>query len=170
MIINKVNNKFYIGSTTDLAKRFTTHMTALKKKRHVNKILQSSWNKHGSINFEFIILETCEPNKCFELEQYYIDTLNPEYNIRRFVVKSPMFGRSHTKEAREKISKAASRPHFDTRKSIICIDSNKEVTVFDSVNQAADHLKISRRSISNILNGWSKQTRNKLIFKYSEIK
>jgi group I intron endonuclease len=37
--------------------------------------------KYGYSNFSLDILEYCEPNKLISREQYYINLLNPEYNI-----------------------------------------------------------------------------------------
>lgn len=56
-ILNKVNNKFYIGSSVNINIRFREHKRCLELGTHVNKHLQSAWNKYGSNNFEFIILE-----------------------------------------------------------------------------------------------------------------
>lgn len=81
-IYNIVNGKFYIGSTTwSFQKRWRTHRNQLRKNRHNNPHLQYSWNKHGESNFIFEIIESCDKSKCFQREQHYIDTLNPQYNI-----------------------------------------------------------------------------------------
>jgi len=81
-ITNIINNKIYVGSSWKcIIKRWRCHKSNLKKNKHTNKHLQRSWNKHGEENFKFEVLEYCEPLKCMEIEQYYIDTLNPEFNI-----------------------------------------------------------------------------------------
>lgn len=56
-ILNKINNKFYIGSSINIRKRFKEHERCLKLGIHSNKHLQSAWDKYGSNNFEFIIIE-----------------------------------------------------------------------------------------------------------------
>jgi group I intron endonuclease len=48
-------------------------------------------------------------------------------------------------------------------KIIVCINTNIK---YSSIREASKELNISERSISNILLGFSKQTKNKLIFKY----
>lgn len=75
------SEKFYVGSTTgSLKSRFLRHFIALKAKKHYNNILQRAFNKYeGKIVLE--ILEVCEPKNCIAREQFYINTLNPEYNI-----------------------------------------------------------------------------------------
>lgn len=37
--------------------------------------------KNGYSNFQLEILEYCEPNLVLEREQYYLNLLNPDYNI-----------------------------------------------------------------------------------------
>jgi hypothetical protein len=45
-IINKINNKYYVGSS-----------------KHINPHLQNAWNKYGQNNFDFVITEECSSNK-----------------------------------------------------------------------------------------------------------
>lgn len=81
-ITNIINNKFYIGSASlGFERRFIQHKSDLKQNKHRNIHLQRSYNKHGKSNFLFEIIEYCEPLKCLEREQYYIDTLLPHFNI-----------------------------------------------------------------------------------------
>lgn len=72
-IINKINGKCYIGSAVNISKRLINHRYNLNKKIHDNIYLQSSWNKHGTEKFEFVILENIEKEKLIEREQYYLD-------------------------------------------------------------------------------------------------
>jgi len=80
-IINIKNNKFYLGSSKNLNKRWIQHKYKLRKNNHVNFILQKAWNKYGEGNIIFEVLEECDENKLFEREQYYLDLLKPKYNI-----------------------------------------------------------------------------------------
>lgn len=93
-IINQVNKKIYIGSSKDIYKRWTQHIDKLNKGEHENKHLQNAWNKYGSDNFEFEIVEECSSGAQFEREQYYLNTLNPfdenGYNIVRQISKEYM--------------------------------------------------------------------------------
>lgn len=56
-ILNKVNDKKYIGSSMWIEKRLTSHKNMLRRNDHHNIYLQRAWNKYGESNFEFIILE-----------------------------------------------------------------------------------------------------------------
>ena len=84
-IRNKTNNKFYIGSSINLKERFAHHRGRLKRSEHKNQHLQSSWNKYGSDKFEFNTLIYCDESTLYFYEQLFIDKLDPEYNICRFV-------------------------------------------------------------------------------------
>lgn len=67
---------------------------------HHSLALQRAFHKYGYDNFEFIILENCEENKLIEREQYYLDTLLPEYNICK--IAGNCAGVKHTEETIEK--------------------------------------------------------------------
>lgn len=105
VIKNLKNNKSYIGSTSCIngfKERWKTHKRELRKGIHSNDYLQKSWNKYGEDNFEFEILEKCNKSLCIEREQFYIDTLNPEYNLCK--IAGSTLGRKHTEETKKKIS------------------------------------------------------------------
>lgn len=103
-ILNIINNKIYVGSSAkDLKRRWKTHLYNLRKQKHINKHLQSSYNKYGENNFKFEVIEYCYPELCIEREQFYIDTLNPLYN--KCPTAGSVLGFKHTKESREKSSK-----------------------------------------------------------------
>ena len=52
--------------------------------------------KYGYSNFRLEILEYCDSDKCLEREQYYLDSINPEYNILKKAGSS--LGYKHTEE------------------------------------------------------------------------
>lgn len=84
MIINLINWKFYIGSSTDLDKRWwRSHILKLLRGKHDNIILQRAVEKYGLENFQFIAIELLPKDKkiCLAREQEYLDQYNPPYNI-----------------------------------------------------------------------------------------
>ncbi len=93
LILNKVNNKIYIGSTARGSYRRKEHFKHLRGNRHCNIHLQSAWNKYGGENFVFLIVEwlyfdkdthwTILSKGIEDKENFYIETLNPEYNLLR---------------------------------------------------------------------------------------
>lgn len=79
-ITNLINNKFYIGSSSNLKKRLYEHQRELNLGVHTNKHLQSAWNKYGEENFKFEVVETIDDevftNKYLrDLETKYIQEL-----------------------------------------------------------------------------------------------
>lgn len=100
-IVNTVNGKFYIGSAMDFYVRLHNHKSELKRNVHPNCHLQRAWNKYGEGVFVCSVLEFCDKNKLTEREQYYIDTLKPQYNILPNARSS--FGRRMSQLARNKI-------------------------------------------------------------------
>lgn len=84
-ITNTITNKYYIGYTKDIYKRFSGHRNTLKNGHHQNIILQRSYNKYTLQAFTFEILhqyDNIEDAKNKELE--YLQNLEIReslYNI-----------------------------------------------------------------------------------------
>lgn len=82
--MNLITEDCYVGSTVNFYHRKFAHFDALEKNIHTNKHLQSSFNKHGEQNFEFVVIEEVDDKtKLIDREQYYLDVLTPKYNIRK---------------------------------------------------------------------------------------
>jgi group I intron endonuclease len=101
-ITNTVNNKIYIGSAFNYRKRVTLHKHLLRNNKHRNKHIQASWNKHKEESFIFEIIEECSKEILIEREQYYLDSLNPQYNIRKIAENNS--GLKVSEETKKKIS------------------------------------------------------------------
>ena len=78
-ITNQVNGKLYIGQSIDIEKRIMDHKTPRAHKR--NYPISRAIKKYGKENFSFDVIETCQISDLDKLEQHYIKTLNPHYNI-----------------------------------------------------------------------------------------
>lgn len=90
-ILNKVNNKVYIGSSYNIHKRFYDHLRNLRANKHINKHLQSSYNKYGESAFEFTIIVKIKKKILRKIEQIYINKYksdNPKYGYNKSVVIS----------------------------------------------------------------------------------
>ena len=72
-IVNVVNGKLYVGSSTDVKYRLWRHQHELLENKHENKHLQNAWNKYGRQSFVFEIILYCEENQLIEREQEMID-------------------------------------------------------------------------------------------------
>lgn len=116
-IRNINNNKIYIGSTQNFKNRFSKHRSQLKNNRHHNILLQNAYNKYGIESFNYIILELCDIDSLLIREQYWLDNLNPEYNISKFA-DAPTRGRSIkrcplTQDVKDKISNTLKEYYSD---------------------------------------------------------
>lgn len=56
-IRNKLNGKFYVGSSTQRYVRWRTHKKKLRANTHHCRHLQAAWNKYGEDSFEFSVVE-----------------------------------------------------------------------------------------------------------------
>ena len=72
-IVNKINGKYYVGSSLDIKTRWKKHIYTLSYQKHRNIYLQRSWNKYGKDNFEFFIIETVPKEQLQNIEQKYLD-------------------------------------------------------------------------------------------------
>lgn len=125
-IVTLHNNKFYIGSAIKPNKRKLEHLNTLKFNKHANNYLQKVYNKYGKENIKFEIVE--EINDCnilIEREQYYIDTLNPEYNIQRIAGGSAL-GCKRSEETKLKIS--------NSRKGQLLSEEHKRKLIINKKN------------------------------------
>jgi len=59
---------------------------------------------HGYSKFSLTILEYCEVAQLLSKDKYYIDILQPEYNIIQDPTVPPMLGRTHSDKSREQIT------------------------------------------------------------------
>lgn len=105
-ILNKINNKIYIGSAVSIKNRWSSHKTLLRNNCHDNIHLQYAWNKNGEENFEFSIIELCEKQDLLILEQKYLDQFasydrKNGYNIAK--IAGNTFGCFHSEDSRLKI-------------------------------------------------------------------
>ena len=108
-IVNKINGKFYIGSSNDINRRFSRHLLDLKKNKHDNQHLQYSWNKYGNDGFMFEVYRTCEPPNLLIEEQKELDCWvdkNECYNMRKNAECPTNIGEPRSEEVKKKISLA----------------------------------------------------------------
>lgn len=104
-IVNLINNKIYIGSAVKFYNRFHIHKHHLKIGKHHSLYLQRAYNKYGENAFEFHILEVIEnptKEKLIEREQFYLDSLKPDYNIA--VIAGSNLGIKRSEETKRKQS------------------------------------------------------------------
>ncbi len=83
MFINKVNKKIYIGKTIDLFTRIKFYTKQHFQMDSSNSKIFKALLKYKFNNFAFSIIEYCPIEDLRYKEQFYIDLLQPQYNIRR---------------------------------------------------------------------------------------
>lgn len=113
--------RFYIGSSVCLGKRWNHHITDLRKGIHHSKKLQNHFNKYGEADLQFSILLGCEKKDLIDTEQYFLDSYRPYFNIyytsRIYSTKNQsensnekrrksMIGKKHSEEAKKRMSVA----------------------------------------------------------------
>lgn len=73
-ITNNINDKVYVGKTTEsIEQRFKIHIRDSKKESIKNRPLYSAFNKHGIENFSISVIEECNLEILDEREIYWIE-------------------------------------------------------------------------------------------------
>ena len=144
-IISKVNNKKYIGSAVNYGRRINLHLHELRKNKHKNTILQNHFNKYGIEDLQFSVLESVMfPELLIEREQYYIDTLNPIFNIAK--IAGSQLGIKRSNKTKEKMRETALR------------NGNTPPSSKDR--------KLSKEHIENLVNGHKKTCKTTIHHQY----
>lgn len=110
--VNKVNGSKYVGSSNNIYRRLLQYFNTEYLLKHDNMVICRALLKHGYSNFDLEILEYCDNKDVIEREQYYIDLLNPEYNILKKA--GSLLGFKHSEEtmAKMSISKTGEKNHM----------------------------------------------------------
>lgn len=106
-IFNIVNNKVYIGSSSNLYRRCKQHLSELKNNKHPNKHLQRAFLKYGKENFSFNVIEYVDLDFLIISEQFWIDEFTAYdskygYNNRRKAESN--LGFHHSEKTKQLIS------------------------------------------------------------------
>lgn len=109
-IRNKENNKIYVGSSLNTEKRKRSHYSLLRRGKHPNKHLQSSWEVYGEDKFVFEILLVCDKECLLDKEREFLQEsgcLNRETGYNKSMEPTaPMAGLKHSQESIEKMRSA----------------------------------------------------------------
>lgn len=153
-IKNSINSKIYIGSTKNIEARWAKHKALLRHNKHQNAHLQNAWNKYGENAFIFEVIEECKIEDLINREQFFIDSLNPEYNQTAIAGKVEM-----TPERRDRLSKSVLKAYKEgrlegTTKVIYQYDlRGNYLRSFKSLKQAVELTKVDLSHLSEALNG-----------------
>ncbi len=112
LIVHRATGRAYVGSTSDIAKRWSRHRQELRDGTHKNRHLQAAWNLYGPETFDWRVLATTPPEHRIEVEQWAIDWLeatNPDKGFNSAPVAGVSYGgtgRTWTPEQRARASVA----------------------------------------------------------------
>lgn len=171
-IKNNQNGKIYVGSATNIRKRWKSHRNRLRRNTHDNYHLQNVYNKYGMEIFDWGLLEKVENKELlFSREQFYIDDLKSYdrtvgYNINRYAT-SPYkrIVKDSTRKKQSQIKKGVKRDE-DTKNKILKTLYKKVyqldtetldvINEYSSVKEAGVRTGISKELISQCARGVSK--------------
>ena len=193
------SGKIYIGSSKNIYKRIKYYKSLNCKNQ---KKLYNSFKKHGYENHIFEIVEECNIEKLYERERYYgeifevignkgLNLMLPKNEEQKRIVseetlkrmsdskkgeKGSFYGRTHTKEAREKIGNSKKgRKHTDEHRKKVSENNaknkakivlDKETGVFyESAKEVSDLYEIKHSTLRARLNGTN---RNDTQFVYAQ--
>lgn len=71
MYFEELYGVYYIGCSSNIETRIKDHLSALGRGSHTNKKIQNAYNKYRNPIFE--VLETCDLDKLYDREIYYIN-------------------------------------------------------------------------------------------------
>ena len=155
-ITNIINKKYYIGSAVNIKGRLKTHKRLLEQNKHYNKHLQSSYNKYGTSNFIYNIIEITKKENMIEREQFWIDLLEANNNKKGYnkrIIAESNLGIIVTDETKRRLSishlghKRSKETHdkiLETQyKKVFQFDMDGNfLRIFNSLQEAAFYLGI----------------------------
>lgn len=141
-IKNLVNNKIYIGSSTNIKHRFANHKAQLRNNRHYNIHLQRAFNKYKEENFEFKIEKEVSPDLIRKEEGSFIQKYN-SYNYKNGYNKADISEEGiwlFNKNEKIKRSKLYLK-RYNNYSNFKCINiKTKEEKQFNNLTEAAEYV------------------------------
>lgn len=174
---NKISGEYYIGSAIDLSKRMSEYYreSYITHPSRGKSIICYALVKYGYKNFSLSILEYCNRTEVISREQYYLDLLNPSYNILKYAYSSDgykhtleaiqkislakkgkfikednsFYGKTHTEEVKELMSQAAlKRTKPNNARPVFLKDSNNNIIGdFKSITELSFYLKADKATL-----------------------
>lgn len=157
-ILNTKNGKVYIGISKDCYTRWAQHRGNLRRNKHRNIHLQSSWNKYGEESFRFNILEKCDAktidsdflrNKEVKWIKRF-DSFKNGYNLTSGGDGSPLveFSKDRNRKISEKLKgrkyPGNSRGMSAVARKIVCLNSGK---IYDCMMDAVEEFETTYTSL-----------------------
>ena len=141
IILNKINNRWYVGSAKNMKSRWQKHCYNLRKNNHYNSKLQHSYNTHGKDAFEFHGIEFVDDSKLLLIEQLYLDWArlhqNECYNSQ-FLAAGGSTPETNGVKGKKKIHKG------ETEKMVFPKELDKHLSDGWSLGHSEKHKELSR--------------------------
>lgn len=107
-ITNQTTHQIYYGSSVDLERRYKAHCYLLSTGKHPNQKLQRSWDKYGSEQFVFEVVNLVEEERLIDCEQDHIDLIfGADSSFNLSPTAGSTLGYRHSPEAKLKMSSAS---------------------------------------------------------------
>lgn len=156
IIKNKINNKVYVGRTSNKTKRFSKHKTLLLKNKHPNQYLQNAWNKYGAHNFDFMVHTYADILDLPLLEEQTLKLYHKDmtYNIMNIDQNI----HTHAEETKQKLSKATSKNRIgyitpqETKDKIRNTLRKINTNIRNNIIELYNSKKYSQRELARLFN------------------
>lgn len=137
-IRNLLNGKIYVGSAIELIDRKKGHFSDLKYKHHHNDKLQEEYNVYGEQNFIFEIIEFCDKNIRYKIEQQWLN---------KFFGKDYCYNRN-PKAVEPPVHYGANNPRA---KTVICLNDGN---IFKTIKDCLFYYNIDRSGVNKNIRGY----------------
>ena len=171
---NLKSGKIYIGSSANLAKRFSTYLSIkflTRESLKCKSMIYFALLKYGHNAFRLDILEYCDSEELLAREQFYLDNFKPEYNLLTTAGSSLGFKHSEETLLKFKLRKLSDEHLEHTRKlgranlikfnksrrlKVAIHDFNTDTTTtYDSISEASQGIKVDAKDF------WTKEKSEK---------
>lgn len=146
MWIHTESNKIYIGSSINIGRRFAGYFSKFNLSKNKTMTICKALLKYGHSQFSFAILEYCDASNRIERENYYINLLEPKYNVLNVAGLPPTGLKSG--DVKQNMSLANSYAYKVLIKDTM--ENNKSL-MFPSLKSASLHLGVDIHIINKYL-------------------
>lgn len=169
IIENLIDGKSYVGSSSDIFRRWAWHLSSLRNNTHNNAYLQRAFNKYSEQNFDFAVVELSEINSMATVETYWIQSLGTSesglgYNLTstaavpsdatRLKMSKNNSKRKHSEETKNRISNAMKGRKFSAehlKNNRAALSAHYAATTASEA-KLADMAKAARAAAYNVCN------------------
>lgn len=163
---HKALGKQYVGSSLNISQRLVKYYSKaclVSEIQRSNSAIYRAILKYGIKEFTFEVLEHCEADVLIEREQFYINTLKPEYNVLKKAGNRKGFMHSEATKELQRASRLGVVLSEDTKlkmsvanvksTSVVVINNQTgEVSEFLTMRKAAEFLGTSHSQVISYIN------------------